>query len=171
MDASVAVFGLQVFLSFVVWGLLAKWFLSPWLQKQSFTQALFWLTLPHAFRYVGMVFLVPGVVAPELPTSFAYAAAYGDLISGLLALMALVALRNGWAGTTALIWVFNIVGTVDLMNAMRQADAVPYLSAAWYIPTFWVPILLISHFMIFVRLLKPATNPAVAKVDSGTSTT
>jgi hypothetical protein len=161
MDTSVAVFGLQVFLSLVVWGLLAKWFLSPWLHKQPFTQAIFWLTVPHAFRHVGMVFLVPGVVGHELPTSFAYAVAYGDLIAGLLALATLIALRHGWAGATVLAWVFNTVGTVDLMNAMRHAEAVPHLWAAWYIPTFWVPLLLTTHLLIFVRLLKPKTQSDV----------
>ena len=60
MDA-LAIFGLQFFLSLVVWGLIAKWLLAPWLDNKSQHEALFWLTLPHAFRHVGMVFLVPGV--------------------------------------------------------------------------------------------------------------
>jgi hypothetical protein len=76
MDAR-AIFGLQFVLSVVVWGLLARWLLSPWLGKKSRHEALFWLTVPHAFRHVGMVFLVPGVVAQPLPESFANPAAYG----------------------------------------------------------------------------------------------
>ena len=101
-----------------------------------------------------MVFLVPGVVAQTLPESFAAPAAYGDLVTGVLALLALIALRTGWRGTLALVWVFNIVGTVDLLNALRHADAVPDLGAAWYIPTFFVPLLLVTHFMSFARLLR-----------------
>ncbi len=128
---TLAIFGLQFFLSLVVWGLIAKWLVAPWLQNKSPHQALFWLTLPHAFRHLGMVFLVPGVVAPTLPYSFAAPAAYGDLAAGVLALLALIALRTGWAGTLALVWVFNIVGTVDLLNALRHANAVPDLGAAW----------------------------------------
>ena len=62
-----AIFGLQFLLSTIVVGLLAKWKLAPWLQTLSQHQALFWLTVPHAFRHVGMVFLVPGVVAQPLP--------------------------------------------------------------------------------------------------------
>ncbi len=149
-----AIFGLQFFLSLVVWGLIAKWLMTPWLERQSSHQALFWLTLPHAFRYIGMVFLVPGVVAQTMPSSFATAAAYGDLVTGVLALLALIALRNGWAGALALVWLFNIVGTVDLLNALRQANAIPHFGAAWYIPTFLVPLLLVTHFMIFARLLR-----------------
>jgi len=66
---TLAVFVLQFSLSLVVWGLIAKWLLAPWLEKKSPHNALFWLTLPHAFRYMGMVFLVPGVVAQPLPAT------------------------------------------------------------------------------------------------------
>ena len=154
---TLAIFGLQLVMSIILYSLLAKWFLAPWLREKTQSQALFWLTLPHATRYIGMVFLVPGVVSPSLPGSFATAAAYGDLAAGLLALVVLIALRNRWTGTMALIWLFNIVGTIDLVNALSQAQAVPYLGAAWYIPTFWVPVLLVTHSMIFARLLKKPT--------------
>ena len=149
-----AIFGLQFVMSLVVWGLIAKWLLAPWLAKMPSHDALFWLTLPHAFRHIGMVFLVPGVVAQPLPAAFAMPAAYGDLVTGVLALLALVALRTGWAGALALVWLFNIVGTVDLLNALRHVNVAPAFGAAWYIPTFLVPVLLVTHFMIFVRLLR-----------------
>ncbi len=151
---TLAIFGLQFFLSLVVWGLIAKWLLAPWLEKKSPHDALFWLTLPHAFRHIGLVFLVPGVVARPLPGTFATPAAYGDLVTGVLALLALIALRTGWARALALVWLFNIVGTVDLLNALRHANVVPDFGAAWYIPTFFVPLLLVTHFMIFARLLR-----------------
>ncbi len=151
-----AIFGLQFVRSLVVWGLIAKSLLAPWLAKMPQHQALFWLTLPHAFRHIGMVFLVPGVVAQPLPADFALPAAYGDLVTGVLALLALIALRTGWAGAVALVWLFNIVGTVDLLNALRHVDVAPAMGAAWYIPTFLVPLLLVTHFMIFVRLLRRA---------------
>ena len=149
-----AIFGLQFFLSLVVWGVIAKWSVTPWLGTKSAHEALFWLTLPHAFRHMGMVFLVPGVVAQPLPDAFAIPAAYGDLVTGVLALLGLIALRTGWAGALALVWLFNIVGTVDLLNALRHVNVAPNFGAAWYIPTFLVPLLLVTHFMIFVRLLK-----------------
>ncbi|MDX2313665.1 MAG: hypothetical protein QNL90_06320 [Gammaproteobacteria bacterium] len=154
---TLAIFGLQLIMSLILCSLLAKWFLAPWLNKQTQSQALFWLTLPHATRYIGMVFLVPGVVLPSLPTSFATAAAFGDLIAGILALIVLIALRNWWAGTMALVWLFNIIGTLDLLYALSHEQAVPHLGAAWYIPTFWVPVLLVTHSMIFARLLKKPT--------------
>ncbi len=149
-----AIFGLQFLLSLAVWGLIAKWPLSPWLDSKPRQQALFWLTLPHAFRHIGMVFLVPGVVAQPLPGAFATPAAYGDLLTGVLALIALIALRTSWGGAPALVWLFNIIGTVDLLNALRHVNVAPSFGAAWYIPTFLVPLLLVTHFMIFLRLLR-----------------
>lgn len=151
-----AIFGLQFVLSLVVWSLIARWLVAPWLAKMPLNDALFWLVLPHAFRHIGLVFLVPGVVAQPLPGGFADPAAYGDLAAAILALLSLIALRGGWAGALALVWVFNVVGTADLLNALRQADAIPGFGAAWYIPTFLVPLLLVTHFMIFVRLIARA---------------
>ena len=66
-----AIFGTQFFLSLVVLGLVVAWYVNPWLNRQTSHDPLFWLTLPHAFRYLGLVFLVPGVVAPSLPSIFA----------------------------------------------------------------------------------------------------
>jgi len=91
-----AIFVLQLSLSLLAFGLLAKWMLAPWLAKHSQNEALFWLTLPHAFRHMGMVFIVPGVVAQPLPDYFAIPAAYGDLLTGILALLVLIFLRTGF---------------------------------------------------------------------------
>ncbi len=152
MDAQ-AIFGLQFLLSLLAWGVIAGFLLSPWLAKLPRHEALLWLSLPHAFRHVGMVFLVPGVVDQPLPTEFAFPAAYGDLATGVLALFAIIALRSRWPVALALVWLFSIVGTVDLANALRHLDVAPRLGAAWYIPTMLVPLLLVTHFLIFKRLL------------------
>ena len=153
MDA-LAIFGLQLVLSVIVYALIAKWYVTPWLAEKPIDQALIPLIFPHAFRHIGLTFFVPGVVAQPLPSFFADTAAYGDLISALLALLSLVALRGGWGLALPFVWLFNTVGTVDLLNALRHADAVPNLGATWYIPTFLVPLLLVTHFMIFARLLR-----------------
>jgi hypothetical protein len=141
-------------MSVVVFALLAKWELAPRLAKLSPQRALFWLTVPHAFRHIGLVFLVPGVIYQPLPESFDAAAAYGDLAAGVLALCALIALRSRWAIAIPAVWALTVVGTVDLANALWQADAIPNFGAAWYIPTFLVPLLLVTHYMSFVRLVR-----------------
>ena len=152
MDIQV-IFGLQFVLSLLAWSVIAGFLLSPWLAKKPLHEALLWLSLPHAFRHIGMVFLVPGMNDQALSADFAGPAAYGDLTTGVLALVAIIALRSRWSAAVALVWLFNIVGTVDLANALRHVDVAPRFGASWYIPTMLVPLLLVTHFLIFKRLL------------------
>ena len=134
------------------------------------TEALRPVLLLHAFRFVGLTFLVPGVVSPDLPAAFARPAAYGDLATSILALLAIAMLGSGPG--TIIVWVFNIVGTVDLLYAFYQADRLgvgltPGLQgAAYFIPTVLVPLLIVTHVLVFRLLL--GTNapgrPAVGHV-------
>jgi len=165
MDA-LTIFGLQLVLSVAVYALVAKWYVAPWLAEKPIHSALIALIFPHAFRHLGLAFLVPGLVAQPLPGSFAFAAAYGDFVSGLLALLSLVALRGRWSLALPLVWLFNIVGTADLLNALRHAEAVPHLQTTWYIPTFVVPLLLVTHAMIFARLFCHARKRPDSLVES-----
>ncbi len=154
---SFQIFGLQFLLSLVVYGLLAKWYVGPALARLPLHDALVPLLVPHAFRHLGLVFLVPAVVAPTLPRAFALPAAYGDLLAGVLALLAMVALRGRWPLAIPVAWVANIVGTLDLLHAFYKGiplDAGRHMGSAWYIPTFIVPALFVTHFMIFAILIK-----------------
>ena len=79
----------------------------------------------------------------------------------MLAILALIALRGGWRVALPLVWLFSIVGTVDLFYAVFRGlsvGAVENMGATWYIPTFIVPALLVTHFMVFARLLRPASS-------------
>ncbi len=96
MMESAAIFGLQFLLSLIVYALIAKWYVAPWLAEKPVEQALMPLIFPHAFRHIGLLFLVPGVVAEPLPPEFANHASYGDLTTGVLAILSLIALRGGW---------------------------------------------------------------------------
>src|SRR5262252_2664504 len=98
--------------------MVAKLYIWPRLRLLERNDALLPLVLPHTFRFVGMSFLVPGVVSPSLPSAFAAPAAYGDLVAAVLAMVATLALsaRASWA--IALVWVFNLWGTADLLNAL-----------------------------------------------------
>ncbi len=152
-----SVFGLQFLLSLLVFSLLAKWWVAPWLARHTRSEGLFWLTMPHVFRSIGVVFLVPGVLSQGLPSFLMSPTAYGGLITGVLALLALVSLRLRWKDAVVAVWIFNIVGTIDLLNIVRHAEA--NFGAVWYIPTLLVPLLLVTHVMIFERLPKRVTIP------------
>ena len=149
-----AIFALQFIFSIIVISLIMKWTVVPWLNQQTLYIALFWLVLPHMFRHIGMLFLVPDVQVQPLPDSFALPAAYGDLVAAVLAMLACIALRSQWSAAIAVVWVFNVWGTLDLLNALSHGEVVSYFGITWYIPTFLVPLLLVTHYMIFVRLIK-----------------
>jgi len=149
------IFGLQVLLSFLVYGLVAKWYVTPRLAPLPLETALQPLLVLHALRHMGMVFLVSTVVGPSLPASFAVPAAYGDLLAGLLALAAIVALRARSRIALPLTWMFNVIGLLDLVNAFYQGLANDVqLGAAYFIPTFVVPALVITHVMMFRMLVR-----------------
>ncbi len=149
-----AIFLLQFGMSVFVVALLANWYVAPWLARLAAPAALSILIAPHAFRHVGLSFLVPNLNAGGLSEAFATTAGYGDLASAFLAIAALITLHRRAAIALPLVWVFNTVGTVDLLNALRQADAIGYFGPTWFIPTFFVPLLLVTHVMIFARLLR-----------------
>ena len=151
------IFGLQFLWSLLLYALLAKWFVAPRLARLPLPDALIPLFFLHAFRHVGMVFLVPAVVAPDLAPAFARPAAYGDLLAAALTLAVIVALRAHSPVAIPLAWIANIWGTLDLLYAFYEGarrDVSPWLGSAWYIPTILVPALFVAHFMIFVMLLK-----------------
>lgn len=151
---TLAIFLTQLSMSLFVYVLLAKWVVSPWLKQKSASIALMILVAPHTIRHIGLSFMVPSVTDPTILQSFAQMTAWGDFISGLLAIIVLFSLKYQWSMAKMLVWLFNIVGTLDLLKALSHAEVVPTLAGTWYIPTFLVPLLLVSHMMIFARLIK-----------------
>jgi hypothetical protein len=107
-----------------------------------------------------MAFLIPGVTFTTLDPRFANPAAYGDLLAAVLALLAIIALRLSWKAAIPLVWLFNIEGTLDLLNALYQGlrhTENGHLGATYFIPAVAVPLLLVTHYIIFILLLrKPA---------------
>ncbi|MGH9454182.1 MAG: hypothetical protein ACRD2O_09470, partial [Terriglobia bacterium] len=112
-------FFLSIAFSFIAWGIVAARYIWPELRLRQRAEALQPLLILHSFRFIGLAFLVPGVVSPDLPSTFAHSAAYGDIIAATLALLSLLSLRRG-AGVV-IAWVFNLWGSADLLNAFYQA--------------------------------------------------
>ena len=142
--------------SFIAWGIVAKRYAWPKLSLLPSAEALRPILVLHSFRFEGLAFLVPGVVSPDLPTAFAHSAAYGDFAAAVLALLSLASLSSGTG--VVLVWIFNLWGTFDLLNAFYQANAAGLvagqLGATYFIPTLVVPLLLITHALAFRILLK-----------------
>ncbi|HEX6465893.1 MAG TPA: hypothetical protein VFZ99_01230, partial [Terriglobales bacterium] len=149
--------------SLIAWSIVAARYIWPKLRNRDRAEALRPLLILHSFRFMGLAFLVPGVVSLELPSSFARAAAYGDLVAAILALLALISLPS--AAGVAIAWIFNLWGAADLFNAFYQANhaglAAGQLGATYVIPTLIVPLLLITHGLAFRILLPHQSMPAV----------
>ena len=142
--------------SLTAWGMVAARYIWPELRLRQQAEALRPLLILHSFRFIGLAFLVPGVVSLDLPSAFAQSAAYGDIIAAILALLALILLPS--TSGVVIAWIFNVWGTADLFNAFYQANhaglMAGQLGATYFIPTFIVPLLLITHGLGFRILLR-----------------
>jgi hypothetical protein len=149
---------LSIVMSLLSYGLVARWYVMPALAAMPRAKALEPLLLLHSSRHIGMAFLIPGVTAEVLDPWFANPAAYGDLLAAWLALIAIMALRFEWAAAMPLVWIFNIEGSLDLLNALyRGFRYIPEgdLGATYFIPAVIVPALLVTHAMVFMLLWRP----------------
>lgn len=152
------VFGISVAFSFGVWGIVTYQYIWPALVSQPRVDALRPILLLHSFRFVGLAFVVPGVVSPDLPIAFAGPAAYGDLTTATLAVLASATIQQKVG--IIIVWAFNVVGSADLLYAFYQGDrtgvgVAPGLQgAAYFITTALVPLLLITHGVVFRLLLQ-----------------
>jgi hypothetical protein len=155
MQSQLAFF-VSIAFSLIAWGIVAARYIWPKLRLRPRAEALRPLLILHSFRFIGLAFLVPGVVSTGLPSAFARSAAYGDIIAAMLALLALISLPRAFGVLIA--WIFSVWGTADLFNAFYQANhaglMAGQLGATYFIPTFIVPLLLITHGLGFRILLQ-----------------
>ena len=163
-------FQIQLVLGYVAWLLCFGAYGLPWLRSMDRVAAQRAIATLHSFRFFGLVFIVPGVVSPDLPSGFAVFAAFGDLATGVLAMAALLAVRIRplfWA----LVVAFNLVGTVDLVADYYHAiqlglpEHAGELGAVYAIPILYVPLLMITHIAAFYLLVRPQSEAARARVD------
>jgi enamine deaminase RidA (YjgF/YER057c/UK114 family) len=171
---STQIFWMQLLTSVVVFGIVAVWYVWPHLTKLSRNTALLLLFFVHVPRYVGMTLLVAGMVDPKLPRDFLSSAAYGDLLESVLALASIFALRGNWRIAVPLVWVTNTWGFMDLLSGGRRVLQlnVPSFNLAtfWYVYTFYAPLVVVSHLMIFWVLMKSRSwNRVIARTPPRTS--
>jgi hypothetical protein len=154
------VFQIQLVLSYVPSLLCFGAYVWPRLKSMGRVEAQRAIATLHSFRFFGLVFIIPGVVGPNLPTGFAAFAAYGDFATGVLAMLALLTVR-----IRSLFWpfviAFNLVGTVDIVIdyyhgiQVGLATMAGELGAAYAIPMLYVPVLMITHVVAFYLLARP----------------
>lgn len=150
-------FVLSVVGAFLASSAVAYLYVWPALRAMPRFDALRLLAAFHAFRFLGMNFLVAGFVTPELSSDFASKVAWGDFIAAALALFSMAALSRRWSIALPAVWIFNVWGTLDLLNAYymgaTQLRDPGQMGAGIYVPALYVPLLLVSHVLIFLLLL------------------
>ena len=145
-----------LFSTLVFW-VAAKIYLLPRLHELKPQTVLLPILLLHSFRHLGLMFLAPGATYAGIPPQFAYPAAIGDLLAAILALASIPAVVKNLKTRRILVWLFNIVGSLDLLAAIALATvygASVYMGPAYWIPAFWVPALLVTHYITFIILGK-----------------
>jgi hypothetical protein len=158
-------FQIHLVLGYVAWLLCFGAYIWPRLSSMDRVEAQRAIATLHSFRFFGLVFILPGVVG-NLPAGFATFAAYGDLATGLLAMLALLTVR-----IPPLFWLFvvafNVMGTVDLIVDYYHATQLDLpahageLGATYAIPIIYVPLLMITHAVAFYLLARP--QPMIAR--------
>ena len=158
-------FQIQLVLGYVAWLLCFGTYILPWLKTMDRVEAQRAIATLHSFRFFGLVFILPGVVGPNLPASFARFAAYGDFAAGLLALLALLTIR-----VRPVFWVFvgafNVVGVADLILDYYHATqvglpaAAGQLGAMYAVPILYVPLLMVTHIVSTYWLVRSPSKEA-----------
>src|SRR5246127_1252479 len=137
-------FFVSIAFSFIAWGIVTARYIWPELRLRQRAEALRPLLILHSFRFIGLAFLVPGVVSPDLPAAFAHSAAYGDVIAAILALLSLLLLPS--AAGVAAAWIFSLWGFADIVNAFYQANHAGLLAGqvgAAFFPSPFIFLLLL----------------------------
>jgi hypothetical protein len=163
------IFPIHLVLGYVAWLLCFGVYILPKLRSTGPVEAQRAIATLHSFRFFGLVFILPGVVGPNLPAGFATFAAYGDFAAGLLAILALLTVR-----IRPLFWLFvvafNFVGLADIILDYYHAvqAGLPalagQLASTYAIPVIYVPLLVITHFVAFYWLVRPPSKAARALV-------
>jgi len=141
----------------IIFYVAARVYLLPRLDGFKPRALLVPILLLHSLRHLGLMFLTPGAVYPGMPPQFAYPAAIGDFTAALLAFACIPLVINHSPAARPMLWVFNIVGTLDLALAVALAtlyQAPLYMGASYWIPALWVPALLVTHYIVFIMLVR-----------------
>ena len=143
------VFNLQFVLSTIAWGLLASWFLVPWVRGMKHEQAILILLIPHLFRDLGMYAMATAAFNPAFSELWAKTTAYTDAATQLTAMLAVISLHFGWKIGLPVAWLCNIIGSVAYVVStwLTSSTHVPLheLASSWFLPVFFLPVLLWSH--------------------------
>src|SRR5437870_6471568 len=118
----------------------ARLYLLPLISRIRPQRILVPILLLHSMRHLGLMFLTRGATFPGMPPRFAYPAAFGDLITAILAFTAIPLVWRGAGLAKSAVWVFTIFGALELLAAITAAPiyiAPVTMAPAYSIPACW----------------------------------
>jgi hypothetical protein len=140
-------------LSFVIFIMMAAWYVAPWLRTLGRAAALTPLVWVNAFRHVALQIYSAQHFGFGVPDGTRDHIAAGDVIGMALAVCAIAALHYRARLAPALVWLLvaetafdlvytTILGVKDQLYA--TASGVTFLIVTFYVPMLWVCLALMT---------------------------
>ncbi len=119
----------------------------------------------HIFRFVGGFFFLC-YFYDALPKEFAYIGGVGDIVSAILVIPVVIALKKGVSYAKLLAWIWNVIGLLDIISVLITATIVTKLAVennepgvqqfgafpfSW-IPAFAPATIIFLHLLVFKKL-------------------
>ncbi len=150
-----------ILIALTVATLATVWFV-PQLRRWAIQVDVRWLVGLHLTRFLGAYFLVL-YKRGELPYAFAVPGGWGDIgVASLAALVLVLGPPDGRRRRVYLVW--NVLGLADILFVVATAARLALASAESMdalvrlplslLPTYLVPLIIASHIVILVRLVR-----------------
>jgi hypothetical protein len=150
-------------LSFIIFAIIAAWYVAPWLASRQRTEALAPLLWVHAFRHIALQIFSAEKFGFAVSDAARNEIAVGDVAGMILAMIALVALHYRARIGPLLVWLFVAETLFDLVNStiagVREQLFTSASGVTWLILTFYVPLLWVSLGLIVWQLYARRQEP------------
>lgn len=119
----------------------------------------------HLFRFVGVFFLLV-YMYDAIPKQFALVGGIGDIVTAILVLPVIWAIKKKLSFAKALVFMWNIIGVIDIISVLATAVIMTKMAVATngpgvqqfgtfpfsWIPAFAPATIIFLHFLIFKKL-------------------
>jgi hypothetical protein len=145
------------FASLIIFILIARWSVIPWLNRRSRASALTALLWVHVFRYVALQIFSAQHDGFPISASGAREIVAGDVSGALIAFISILLLRRRSKMAVPLIWLLVAETALDTVTNIRGGMREHLLGAAsgvtWMTLAFFVPLVVVSAVLLGLQLI------------------
>lgn len=143
-------------ISLIVYGVVAAWYVAPWLQRQPRADALITLLWVHVFRYVALQVFSAQHDGFPISDGGAMDIVLGDVGGAVLAFLAILLLRGRIGLGVPLSWLLAAETAYDTFANIRGGTREHLMGAAsgvtWLVLVFFVPMVVVSCILLVWQL-------------------